>query len=442
MAQTWERGSRGALLMPLSRSHAVIWLCGIALLVVGCSREKSGAVPANAAPGERKIALTVAHAEGREVRRAVQIVGTLMAEEEVTLANDVPATVARILVDMGDRVQKDQILLKLDEREARLEVERSAANLQAAREALSRARQVLEASGANVERAQAVLADARINLKRFQDLLGEGAISASQRDSAQTQYDVAVASLRSSDAQYESDRATIKNAEANVEQAVAGLDLARKRLKDTDIVSPITGFVRKRLVNVGETFKEKTPLLSLVATGALKLQGEVPERFAPQIGGGHPVQVQVEAFPGRTFPGSITRVSPAVDVESRTFTVEASIPNPGGMLKPGFFAKASIITGTERDVPFIPEDAIVTFAGLVKAYVIADGKAEERRVKPGQRADGWVEILEGVKVGEPVATSNLSQLASGTAVTIQAGARNDRPAERPGNPRSPGGTSR
>jgi multidrug efflux pump subunit AcrA (membrane-fusion protein) len=354
-----------------------------------------------------------------------------MAQDEVTLANETPATIEKILVDMGDRVQRGQLLIKLDEREARLEVERAAANLQAAQEALSRARQMLDWNRANVERSQAVLSDAQMNLKRFQGLLSEGAISASQRDSAQMQYDVAIASIRANEAQFESDRAAAKNAEANVEQARTTLELARKRLKDTDIVAPLDGFVRKRLVNMGESHKEKTPLMSLVVIQALKLQGEVPERFAPQLGGGRPVRVEVEAYPGRTFAGTITRVSPAVDVESRTFTVEASVPNPGGVLKPGFFAKASIITGMERNVPFVPEEAVITFAGIVKVYAITGSKVEERRVTTGQRRDGWVEMLEGVKVGETVATSGLSQLATGTAVTIQAGARGAPSPEKP-----------
>ncbi len=398
-------------------------LSSLVLAALGCSREKSGASPANASPRDRKIAITTSRAENRDVQRSVQVVGTLLAQEEVTLANETPATIGKILVDLGDRVRRGQVLIQLDEREARLEVERVTANLQAAREALVRARQMLDWNRANVERAQAVLSEAQVNLKRFQGLLAEGAISASQRDSAQMQYDVAFATVRANEAQYESDRAAAKNAEANVEQAVAGLELARKRLKDTEVVSPFDGFVRKRLVNVGETYKEKTPLMSLVATQTLKLQGEVPERFAPQLAVGRPVRVEVEAYSGRTFTGTITRVSPAVDVESRTFTVEASVPNPGGVLKPGFFAKASILTGTDRNVPFVPEEAVVTFAGIVKVYVVADGKAEERRVTTGQRSDGWVEIQEGVKGGETVATSGLSQLATGTAVTVQAGAR-------------------
>ena len=415
---------RSARLLP-------VLLGGLLVAAIGCSREKSGTPPANASQAERKIAITVAQADGRDVERSVQIVGTLLAQDEVTLANEVPATIARILVDLGDRVRQGQLLIKLDEREARLEAERAAANLQAAREALERSRQMLDWNRANVERSQAVLSDAQVNLKRFQGLLAEGAISASQRDSAQMQYEVALTSVRANEAQHESDRAAAKNAEANVEQSATALELARKRMKDTDVVAPFDGSVRKRLVNVGETYKEKTPLMSLVATQALKLQGEVPERFAPQIEVGRPVRVEVEAYPGRTFTGNITRVSPVVDVESRTFTVEASVPNPGGILKPGFFAKASILTGTGRGVPFVPEEAVVTFAGIVKVYAVADGKAEERRVTTGQRRDGWVEILEGLKVGETVATSGLSQLATGTAVAVQTGAQG---APSPGKP--------
>jgi multidrug efflux pump subunit AcrA (membrane-fusion protein) len=398
-----------------------VMLLGSAVSGWGCSRDKTATAAARNAPAERKVAITVAEAEGRDVRRSIQVVGTLMPQEEVTLANDVPATVDKIFVDLGDRVHRGQIVIKLDEREARLEVERQTASLQAAREALQRARQVLDLDRANLERNQALLADAQTNLKRFQGLFAEGAISASQRDSAQTQNDVAVASLRATEAQLESDRAAMKNAEASVEQATAALELARKRLKDTDIVAPLDGFVRKRFVNQGETFKEKTPLVSLVATQALKLQGDVPERFAPLVAVGHPVQVEVEAYPGRTFAGRILRVSPAVDAETRTFTVEAAIPNAEGRLKPGFFAKAALIVGTDKGVPFVPEDAVASFAGIVKIFVVADGKAEERRVKTGQRLDGWAEILEGVKVGETVATSNLGQLATGTAVQVRSG---------------------
>jgi multidrug efflux pump subunit AcrA (membrane-fusion protein) len=400
-------------------------IAGLLLVqAAGCSQERPGTRAANAAPRERKISATVATVEGRDVQRTVQIVGTLAPIEEVTLGTETYSTVTKIFVDLGDPVTVGQVVIKLDDRGARLEVERTTAGLQAARENLSRFRESLEASRANVDRAKAVLEDARINLRRLQGLFAEGAISASQRDSAQTQHDVAVASLRAAEAQVESDRSALKNTEAVVEQARTSLEIARKVLQDTNVVSPINGVVRKRLVNVGDTFREKTPLMSLVTTTTLKLTGDVPERFAPLVQMGRPVSIEVEAYPGQPFPCTITRISPSVDVESRSFQIEASVPNPKGLLKPGFFAKASILTGVERQVPFVPEDAVASLAGVVKVYVVANGKAEERRVKTGQRRDGRVEILEGVKVGETVATSSLGQLAHGAEVQVQAGSKN------------------
>lgn len=401
-------------------------LLGCLAAASGCSQERSETSASPGPPRPRTISVTVAAVEGQEVRRTVPVVGTLLAAQEMTLGTEVQSTVVRILVDLGDRVERGQLLVKLDDREARLEVERLTASLQAAREASTRSRQLLESGRANVERARAVLAEAQVTLKRLGGLFAEGAISASQRDAAQTQHDVAVAGLRAAEAQYESERAAVKNTEASIAQAAAALEIARKRLQDVEVVSPIAGFVRKRFANEGETFKEKTPLIALVATETLRLQGEVPERFAPQIRIGHPVQVEVEAYPGQYFPGTISRMSPVVDVENRSFTVEASVPNPKGVLKPGFFARAAIEIGRERGVPFVPEGAVVSLAGNVKVYVVLGDTVEERRVRTGVRRDGLVEILEGVKTGETVATSNLAQLATGTAIAIQAGAQEPR----------------
>jgi membrane fusion protein (multidrug efflux system) len=91
-----------------------------------------------------------------------------------------------------------------------------------------------------------------------------------------------------------------------------------------------------------------------------------------------------------------------------------------------------------KNAPFVPEEAVASFAGIVKVYVIVDGKAEERRVKTGVRQDSRVEILEGVKVGETLATSSLSQLATGTAVTIQSGSGGNGPAPGKGESGGPG----
>jgi membrane fusion protein (multidrug efflux system) len=142
----------------------------------------------------------------------------------------------------------------------------------------------------------------------------------------------------------------------------------------------------------------------------------VPERFAPEIKIEQPVDVQVEAFADRVFPGTVLRVSPAVDVQTRSLSLEAKVPNPDRLLKPGFFAKGLILTGVSPQAVFVPEDAVYSYVGITKAFVIHDGTAQERLVKTGFRKDGMVEITDGLQPGEVVATSSLPQLYQGAKV--------------------------
>jgi membrane fusion protein (multidrug efflux system) len=128
--------------------------------------------------------------------------------------------------------------------------------------------------------------------------------------------------------------------------------------------------------------------------------------------------VRVEPVPGRHFAGRVTRVSPAVDVTSRTVQIEAEVPNPEAQLKPGLFARAALVLREDPSVAFVPEAAISYFAGITRVFVVADGKASERMVVLGARRDGLVEVVKGVQPGEQVATSGLGQLQDGAPVTV------------------------
>jgi len=205
-----------------------------------------------------------------------------------------------------------------------------------------------------------------------------------------------------------------------VEQARASLDFNKKRLGDNLIRSPVNGAVKRKLTSAGEAIKEKTPVMVLVVTDPLRFQGTVPERFSPRVAVGQPVEVRVEAYRDRTFAGKISRMSPAVETESRSLLVEALVPNARGELKPGFFARGQILTGLDRDVAFVPEAAVYTFVGIHKVFVVKDGSVEERQVKVGIRQEGSVEV-EGVRPGETVATSGLARLSTGIKVRVAAG---------------------
>jgi membrane fusion protein (multidrug efflux system) len=134
---------------------------------------------------------------------------------------------------------------------------------------------------------------------------------------------------------------------------------------------------------------------------------------------GMPVQFTVESYPGEMFRGRISSVSPAVDQATRTFTVEAELPNRDHRLKPGFFAKGDILTHMDDKVVAAPEDAVSTLAGVSTVFVIDNGKVRPQNVTIGAHQGNLIEILDGLKGGETLASSNLAQLSAGVAVTTR-----------------------
>jgi membrane fusion protein, multidrug efflux system len=172
-------------------------------------------------------------------------------------------------------------------------------------------------------------------------------------------------------------------------------------------------------VQPGEFIKEDTPVITLVQMDPLKVITAAQEKFAGVIQPGMSIQFRVESYPNDTFRGRIVSVSPAVDQSTRTFAVEAELPNADHRLKPGFFAKGAILTHVDANVVAAPEDAVSTLAGVSTVYVIENGKVRPQNVTVGVHQDNLIEIVEGLHGSETVATSNLNQLSAGVAVTAR-----------------------
>src|SRR5262245_10639519 len=432
---------------PRARAAAVL-LVGLLLALPAGAQPRAPASPKGGpAPAEPAAArVTTARVEGRAVQRSVDTVGSLLAWEEAIARSQLSGTIARLRADLGDAVREGQPLADLDRREADLTIDQLAADLAAARENLARARAAVDASRANLERVrdsrrslaadvERARADAewkQRELERNQELRSKELIAARDVDQARAQSQAADAlvqmaetalgqhgdQLRSAEAQLEADRGAVKAAEAQVRQREAAVELGKKRLTDTVVPAPLTGVVAKRHVSVGEFVKDNTPLFTVVATDPLKYTGTVAERAAPAIRAGQDVRLTVDAFPGRTFPGQVARVAPVVDVPTRTLALEARVPNGQGLLRPGFFGRGAVLVRRDARVPFIPAEALVYVVGISKVFVVADGRAQERLVRAGPRSAGWIEIVEGVKPGEVVATSGLAQLYDGAPVTL------------------------
>ena len=429
---------------------AAVW-AALPIALAACGSEKTNAAPKEGprAAAARPLSVTVAPVEARTVQRTVDTTGSLLPWEGVVLNTVVPGRVVRLRVDLGDRVEAGQILAELDAREYALGVEHAEAALRAARDGLARSRAQVEASRAglqqvrdsrksweaNLNRTRAALEEARLNLERFQQLMEEKAVAQREVDAARTGFEVALAQhqtaqvemgqypdrVRVAEAQLRSDLAGVDVAESEIKQREATLGIARKKLADAILRSPIRGAIAKRHVEPGQYLKEDAPVYTIVQNETLKYTGTVAEGAALQLRPGQAVRLHVDPVPGRTFEGQITRVSPAVDLTNRTVALEARVPNPDGQLKSGLFARGAVEVRQDAGVPFVPERAVSYFVGITKVFVVAEGVAQERTVRLGQKTGEWVEVLEGVRPGEAVATSGLAQLSDGAPVSVAAG---------------------
>jgi RND family efflux transporter MFP subunit len=386
------------------------------LIIPGCSSSSPGQAPqAEAAAVAPVTAVETAKVEVRELDRFVEAVGTLDPNEEVTITNQVEGTVEEISVDLGDAVRQGQLIAQLDTRELELAVSQQAAALQQelARLGMADANAVVdEGTTSQVQQADAAFAEARIRLDRMNKLAEEGVVSKQQIDEQQARYDIAEVALRSA-------RETVRNIRASVAARKAALALSEKKLADARITAPMAGYVKDRLVTRGQYLKANTSVVTIVQSSPLKLRVEIPENSIASVRTGWPVQFTLDAFPDRKFEGRISRLSPSVSQQSRTLKLEALVDNGGGVLKPGLFARVTIQTDRRDKVLVAPAEAVFTFAGLEKVFVIENGKVAERVVRSGVRLGGEVEIVEGVKEGDVVATSNLGNLQQGREVSVR-----------------------
>lgn len=404
---------------------------------------------AAAVPGLRAIPVTVGRAEARAVQRVVETSGSLLAADEVQAKSEQPGTIARLFVDLGDRVASGAVLVEYDRREFDLAVEQAEADLGGARESLARAQATAVASEATLRRVRDTLATLQAEIARAESqvewtasemdrtrrLFEQDLIAARDVDNARNQHNIALAQLavartigaqhpdqvRVAEAQLLSDQAAVKNASAQVRQREATVGIMRKRLGDTTIRAPLAGLIARRHVSAGEYVKENTAIFTIVVANPLKYVGTVPERQAPDVRAGQTVRLTVEAFGDKAFTGTVVRVAPAVDVATRTLVLEARVPNGDAALRPGFFAKGTVLTRQDPTAVFVPGEAITSVAGITKLFVIANGRAEERLVRPASRQGTWVEVGAAVKPGDVVAVSNLPLLFHGAPVDLQAG---------------------
>jgi RND family efflux transporter MFP subunit len=340
----------------------------------------------------------VAAREDRLVR-AIAVTGTLAAEEQVTLSMKVTGRLDALLVDLGSRVSKGQVVARLIPTDFSLRVKQADAALQQGRVRLGLpphgeddAIDVLETSV--VRQARALLDEQRLIHERIATFVKRGI-------SAKAELDAADAALKVAEGRYQDALEEVRNRQAILEQRRTELELARQALRDSSLTSPLDGMVRERHTTVGQYLAVGSPVVTIVRMHPLRLRLAIPERESLSIRVNQDVAVTVEGDPTK-YPGRIARISPAIDEASRTLMVEAEVPNPDSALRPGAFANAEVITAAQARALLVPASAIVTFAGVDKVLIAQDNKAVERPVALGRREGDRVEIVSGLAPGEAV----------------------------------------
>jgi RND family efflux transporter MFP subunit len=345
-------------------------------------------------PQEQKALSVRAHRVVRQPISTYVVSNTaLEAIREVTVFSRLNALVSELAVEEGDSVREGALLARLDDREVRNELAQAEIAVSQSQVALEQARVKAQLSKASFERAQSLF---------------------DQRLTSREEFDQASLVNRT-------DSLALENAQRQLEAARARLEAARIQLDYTTVVSPISGVVTQRLVNVGSRVNPGEALFQVQEFPPLWARIHVPERVLPQLRLGQPARLKVDTYPDREFSGIIKMISPTVDANTGTVKVTLELRNPGN-LRPGMFGTAYIATQTNPNAVVVPRRSILRERDQSYVFVVnPDSTVSRREVTTGFAEEDVVEIVRGVEAGETIVTVGVETLNDGYPVVVQGG---------------------
>ncbi len=432
----------------------IVLCAGLALALAGCGQH---AVKEDVKKGDYSVAVTVAPLERRVVERTVEILGTLRGWEQVTVGAKHPGRVVKVLHDIGDRVKPGEPLVELDPVDARLGVEQAESKYlgELVKLGITRkqAQEYVQKYGISEELLSGHVADdaivkvpsvvqkrvarekAKYNLDRQRALSQRGAGTVQELDDAENE-------LRSAEANYDDAVHTARTVIASAVAAKVALEQAKQTLLDTVIRAPMPTLlppgmkdagalryaVSRRSISEGQMIKEGEAVCELVIEDPVRLWCQAPEQYVGEVKLGQKVRLLTRAQSAQPFEGLVSRINPAVDPASRTFQVETVVPNGSGLLRPGGFARASIVVDAEASAAVVPVEALVRFAGVTKIFVAENGVSRViDGLTTGREGPGWIEIAGKLPQAADVITSGQTRLANGTRVTIRQPLADEKP---------------
>ena len=387
------------------------------------------------------VQITASPAVARQIPSFIEGTGSFVADETTDVAPKVSGQVVSTFVNVGDFVQRGQVVARLDDKDARLRLEQSKSALNQAEVAVKQAaaRLGISANGrfdpANSPEVQsayqnylALVQDAKlaaVNEQRYANLLKTGDTSRLTYDQQRTNAETTNARAKAALKTYENSKNLaaqnyqgIASAQAGVANAQTQVDIANKAISDAVIYAPFSGAIDERPVSVGEYVTPSSKIATIVRTSPIKLSLPLPEIEAGKVTVGMGMSASVAAYTEQNFAGRVAAIQPSLNSDSRSIIIEGEFINSEGKLKPGMFGTARIVLPSSDQGVFVLGTAVITDEATQSSslYVIEEGIARLRVVQIGEREDEYIRILSGVAENETVATSNLKELFDGATV--------------------------
>lgn len=398
-------------MLPVAAALLVLLASGASACKPG---EKSDAVAEKKAAGAAPKKVQAAKVQVAKVQPRLSVTGTLDPDEKSELAAQTAGSVLAVHVDLGTRVKAGDLLVELDGREAALRLD--SANATAASQ---RARLGLKGSDKfdadqvpDVKAAKDAADLAKAEYERAKALFDSGAIPKAQLDQAKSAQD------RSQSA-YETTRNTVEQSWAGLLASQSQAGLSKKSLDDTKIRAPFDGAIVEKRIAPGEFATAGRVVAVILRDDPLRLRFEVPEADAGAMAIGNDVELTVAAFSDKVFHGKVKNVGASVKTQTRTLPVEAEVPNAEHLLRPGFFARATVtLAGEPRSALMVPKAAVVPAGTGFRVFVRDGERANERLVNPGRAEGDLVEVTGKLVEGEEVVVDGAADLADGAPITL------------------------
>ena len=356
----------------LSPLRLIVLLSFVGLLAA-CGDDAGGQGGGGRPP--TSVALTTV--EVMDLRDTVRGIGTLHAKEQVEVKPEVSGRLDQVLFTEGARVKAGQLLARLDARKINAE---------------------LDARRAELAQATVRMDNALRRLKRFEQVSDPAAVSKDDLDAVRTE---------------------LEAVRAEEKRVRAELLRTEERLADTRIQAPFAGVIGESMVDPGDYVEEGDPIATMHRVDTIELSFTLPERHRTRSALGQQVVAHVDAHGDDVlFEGRVSFIDPAVDPQTRNFTVKADFDNSEGLLTPGSFARAELTLERLEGRLVVPEAALVATRNGYMVFVVEEGVARQRAVRTGLRKPGLVEIVEGVAAGESVVETGHMNLFEGAPVSV------------------------